>query len=143
MIRAGWGFDWDRELATSGEDYYRWTQWLFLRFYEKGLVEKKHAPVNWCPSCKTVLANEQVHDGGCERCDTPVEQRDLDQWFFCMSKYAQRLLDNHEKLTRWPERVIKMQREWIGRSEGAKVRFALEGSDSDARPARRQAPRIS
>lgn len=129
MLRAGWGFDWTRELATSSEGYYRWTQWLFLQFYKAGLVEKKKAPVNWCPNDKTVLANEQVHDGRCERCGTAVEQRDLEQWFFLMSRYAEKLLENHKKLKNWPERVLKMQKEWIGRSEGARVEFRLEGSD--------------
>ena len=123
--RAGWGYDWSREVATSHPGYYKWTQWLFLEFYEKGLALKKRAPVNWCPSCNTVLANEQVHAGSCERCNTEVGQKDLEQWFFAMSKYAQRLLDNHEKLTGWPERVIKMQQEWIGRSEGAQVDFTI------------------
>jgi leucyl-tRNA synthetase len=130
MKKAGWGFDWDREIATSHEEYYRWTQWLFLQFYKAGLVKKKHAPVNWCPNDKTVLANEQVHDGRCERCGTTVEQRDLKQWFFLMSKYADRLLENHSKLNEWPERVLKMQKEWIGRSQGAKVAFKLEDNDA-------------
>jgi len=126
MRRAGWGYDWDREIATSHPDYYRWTQWLFLRFLGKGLAFKKKAPVNWCPSCQTVLANEQVKDGGCERCGTQVEQRDMDQWFFRMSAYAQRLLDNHHRLEgRWPEAVLKLQKEWIGRSEGARVEFVV------------------
>ncbi len=126
MVRAGWGYDWSRELATSHPDYYRWTQWLFLKFFEKGLAFKKTAPVNWCPSCRTVLANEQVHDGRCERCGTGVEQRDMDQWFFKMSAYAQRLLDNHEQLEgKWPASVIKLQKEWIGRSEGARVFFKV------------------
>ncbi|MBN1306622.1 MAG: class I tRNA ligase family protein, partial [Chitinispirillaceae bacterium] len=129
MKRTGWGFDWDREIATSDEEYYRWTQWLFLQFYKAGLAQKKHAPVNWCPNDKTVLANEQVHDGRCERCGTPVEQRDLKQWFFLMSGYAERLLENHEQLDGWPDRVLKMQKEWIGRSEGATVAFTLENSD--------------
>ncbi len=123
--RAGWGYDWSREIATSHPGYYKWTQWLFLKFYEKGLAIKKRAPVNWCPSCNTVLANEQVHAGSCERCGTTVEQKDLEQWFFAMSKYAQRLLDNHAQLKGWPERVIKMQQEWIGRSEGARVDFTI------------------
>ena len=126
MRRAGWGYDWSCELATSHPEYYRWTQWLFLRFYEKGLAVKKLAPVNWCPSCQTVLANEQVHNGLCERCNMEVEQRDLEQWFFTMSRYAQRLLDNHEQLREgWPESVIKMQQEWVGRSEGARVDFTI------------------
>jgi len=125
MGRAGWGVDWSRELATSHAGYYRWTQWLFLRFYEKGLAFKKRAAVNWCPSCQTVLANEQVIGGLCERCNTGVEQRDLEQWFFRMSAYAQRLLDGHRRLTGWPERVLRMQEEWIGRSEGARVAFTV------------------
>jgi leucyl-tRNA synthetase len=125
MRRAGWGFDWSREVATSHPGYYKWTQWLFLKFYEKGLAFKKTAPVNWCPSCQTVLANEQVHTGSCERCNSGVEQRDLSQWFFKMSAYAQRLLDGHQELTNWPERVIKMQQEWIGRSEGAMIEFTV------------------
>ncbi|MBN1575132.1 MAG: leucine--tRNA ligase [Chitinispirillaceae bacterium] len=129
MKGAGWGFDWDREIATSHEAYYRWTQWLFLQLYNAGLAQRKHAPVNWCPNDKTVLANEQVHDGRCERCGTPVEQRDLKQWFFLMSKYAGRLLDNHAQLDGWPDRVLKMQKEWIGHSEGATVAFKLENSD--------------
>ncbi len=126
MTRAGWGYDWDREVATSHPDYYRWTQWFFLKFLEKGLAFKKKAPVNWCPSCQTVLANEQVKEGCCERCGTQVEQKDMDQWFFKMSAYAQRLLDNHAKLEAgWPESVIKLQKEWIGRSEGARIFFKV------------------
>ncbi|MDP8215265.1 MAG: leucine--tRNA ligase [Candidatus Euphemobacter frigidus] len=127
MDRAGWGYDWRRELATSRPDYYRWTQWLFLLFYKHGLAEKKVAPVNWCESCGTVLANEQVMgDGTCERCGSPVVQKDLNQWFFKMSSYAQQLLDGHEKLKgKWPSRVLKMQEEWIGRSEGARTVFTV------------------
>jgi len=127
MNRAGWGYDWARELATSRPDYYRWTQWLFLLFYRHGLAEKKQAPVNWCESCGTVLANEQVlPDGSCERCGSRVTQKDLNQWFFRMSDYAQQLLDGHRELEGlWPQRVIKMQEEWIGRSEGAKVVFRI------------------
>jgi len=125
MRRAGWGFDWSREVATSHPGYYKWTQWLFLQFYRKGLAFKKTAPVNWCPSCQTVVANEQVVNGGCERCGTEIEQRDLEQWFFKMSAYAQRLLDGHKHLGGWPERVIRMQEEWIGRSEGARIEFTV------------------
>ncbi len=126
MTRAGWGYDWRREVATSHVDYYRWTQWFFLQFYKRGLVVKKSAPVNWCDSCRTVLANEQVHDGSCERCGTEVVQRDMSQWFFTMSRYAQRLLDGHERLRgQWPDSVLAMQAEWIGRSEGARVDFAV------------------
>jgi leucyl-tRNA synthetase len=127
MKHAGWGYDWRREVATSHPGYYRWTQWLFLQFYHAGLAVKKKAPVNWCPSCQTVLANEQVHDGACERCGSTVEPRDLEQWFFAMSRYAQRLLDGHEKLRgKWPERVLKMQEQWIGRSEGARLDFRIQ-----------------
>ena len=125
MKRAGWGYDWRRELATSHPGYYRWTQWLFLQFFKKGLAVKKQAPVNWCPNDQTVLANEQVHDGCCERCGTEVIQKDLSQWFFTMSTMAQRLLDNHENLSQWPDSVIKMQQEWIGRSEGARIDFTV------------------
>ncbi|NQT87428.1 leucine--tRNA ligase, partial [bacterium] len=127
MSRAGWGYDWEREIATSHPGYYKWTQWCFLQFYKAGLALKKTAPVNWCESCGTVLANEQVHDGGCERCGSVVDQRDLEQWFFAMSRYAQRLLDGHEKLQgSWPDRVLKMQQQWIGRSEGSRLDFTLD-----------------
>ncbi|MCD6460953.1 leucine--tRNA ligase [bacterium] len=126
MKRAGWGYDWNREIATSHPDYYKWTQWLFLKFYKQGLALRKKAPVNWCPNDQTVLANEQVHEGRCERCGTEVIQKDLEQWFFTMSEFAQRLLDNHCELTRWPEKVIKMQQEWIGRSEGARIDFIIK-----------------
>ena len=129
MQRAGWGYDWDRELATSHQDYYRWTQWFFLQFYKRELAVKKVAPVNWCSSCETVLANEQVHDGACERCATAVYQKDMSQWFFKMSQYAQRLLDGHSTLRgNWPDSVLAMQEEWIGRSEGARVEFTVKES---------------
>jgi len=125
MKRAGWGYDWSREIATSHPAYYKWTQWLFLQFYKQGLAVRKKAPVNWCPNDQTVLANEQVQNGCCERCGTEVEQKDLKQWFFTMSKFAQRLLDNNEKLVGWPEKVLKMQQEWIGKSEGARIDFTI------------------
>ena len=129
MMRGGFGYDWRREVATSHPGYYRWTQWLFLKFYEAGLAYKKMAPVNWCPQDQTVLANEQVIDGRCERCGTPVEPRDMEQWFLRMSDYAQRLLDDHSQLEgQWPERVLRMQREWIGRSEGARLDFTVEAT---------------
>ncbi len=127
MNRAGWGFDWKREVATSHVDYYKWNQWFFLKFLEKGLAEKKTAPVNWCDSCQTVLANEQVKDGECERCGSVVIQKDMSQWFFKMSQYSQRLLDGHAGLRgKWPDSVIAMQEEWIGRSEGARVDFTVK-----------------
>ena len=124
--RMGMSFDWSRRLATCDPDYYRWTQWLFLRFFEAGLAYRKESPVNWCPKDATVLANEQVIKGACERCGTMVERRNLTQWFFKITDYAQRLLDDAEGLVEWPERVLTMQRNWIGRSEGAEVTFTIE-----------------
>jgi leucyl-tRNA synthetase len=126
QLRA-WGccYDWDREVTSCQPDYYRWTQWLFVQLYQRGLAYKKEAPVNWCPSCATVLANEQVVDGRCERCDSLVDQKKLAQWFFKITDYAQRLLDDLDTLTGWPERVRTMQRNWIGRSVGTHVAFPL------------------
>jgi leucyl-tRNA synthetase len=124
--RLGYSFDWSRRLHTSDPEYYRWTQWLFLRLLEKGIVYRKSAPTNWCPSCKTVLANEQVIAGRCERCDSEVIKRDIVQWFFRETAYAQRLLDDMDQLTGWSPRLLTMQRNWIGRSEGADVRFSIE-----------------
>ncbi len=127
QLRA-WGvcYDWDREVTACLPDYYKWTQWMFLQFYKHGLAYKAKAPVNWCPSCATVLANEMVIDGRCERCETEVVEKRLEQWFFKTTAYAQRLLDDLEKLSGWPERVKTMQANWIGRSEGAQVRFKLQ-----------------
>src|SRR5918996_380398 len=127
--RLGCSFDWDRTIKTCEPDYYKWNQWLFLRFYERGLAYKKEAPVNWCPHDKTVLANEQVIAGRCERCDTPVIRRYLKQWFFKVTEYADRLLDDLAINEGWTERLKMLQTNWIGRSEGAEVRFALEGID--------------
>lgn len=124
--RWGIGYDWDREVTSCKPDYYRWTQWLFLKLYERGLAYKKKGAVNWCPSCQTVLANEQVVAGTCERCETVVESRDLEQWYFKITDYAQRLLDDLELLGRWPERVKTMQRNWIGRSEGVNIDFQVK-----------------
>ncbi len=124
--RMGMSFDWSRRLATCDPEYYRWTQWLFIRFLEAGLAYRKESPVNWCPKDATVLANEQVIKGACERCGTMVERRNLTQWFFKITDYAQRLLDDAEGLVEWPERVLTMQRNWIGRSEGAEVTFTIE-----------------
>ncbi len=122
-----WGilFDWSKEIASCTPEYYRWNQWLFLRMLERGLAYRKQAPVNWCPSCSTVLANEQVVEGACERCGTPVEQRDLEQWFFRITDYADRLLAGLDGLEGWPEKVKVMQRNWIGRSQGAEIEFAI------------------
>jgi len=119
----GWSIDWDRKLATHQPDYYQWTQWLFLRFMEQGLAYQKDAPVNWCPVDQTVLANEQVQDGMCDRCGSLVEKRNLRQWYLKITDYAQALLDDMNLLEKWPERVLTMQRNWIGRSEGATVAF--------------------
>ncbi|NPV14182.1 leucine--tRNA ligase [candidate division WOR-3 bacterium] len=124
----GIGYDWDREVTTCRPEYYRWNQWLFLKFYERGLVYRKEAYVNWCPRCQTVLANEQVVEGRCYRssCAAPVEKKKLTQWFFKITDYAQDLLDGIEELTGWPESVRVMQRNWIGRSEGIEVDFQLD-----------------
>jgi leucyl-tRNA synthetase len=123
-----WGIsiDWTREISSHAPDYYRWTQWIFLRLYERGLAYRAEAPVQWCPVDQTVLAHEQVIDGRCERCGTPVEQRQLEQWFFKITDYADRLLADFDLLESWPEHVITMQRNWIGRSEGAEVTFRCE-----------------
>ena len=123
-----WGIsiDWTREFATCDPTYYRWTQWLFLRLFERDLAYRTNAPVQWCPKDQTVLANEQVIDGRCERCGTLVEQRNLDQWFFRITAYADRLLDDFALLESWPEHVVTMQRNWIGRSEGAEAVFTCE-----------------
>ena len=123
LARLGFAYDWDRELATCTPEYYRWEQWFFTRLMDKGLAYKKQADVNWCETDQTVLANEQVVDGKCWRCDNPVERRAISQWFIKITDYAQELLDDLETLTDWPEQVRTMQRNWIGRSEGATVRF--------------------
>ena len=124
LRRIGGMFDWDHSVDTTDPDYYRWTQWIFLQLFNAGLAVRKEAPVNWCPSCMTVLANEQVISGRCERCNTPVEQRRIAQWFFRITEYAQRLLDNLERLD-WSETTKKAQHNWIGRSEGAVLRFPI------------------
>lgn len=123
--RLGFTYDWDREFATCDPDYYKWTQWLFLKLWERGLVYRKEQLVNWCPSCATVLANEQVVDGECERCGAKITHKNLEQWFFKITDYADRLLNNLDKLPGWPEKVKAMQRNWIGRSEGTIIKFAV------------------
>ncbi len=123
MKRMGWSIDWSRELSTHEPEYYRWTQWIFLQLWERGLAYKQDSPVKWCPVDQTVLANEQVIDGHCERCGSLVESRTLEQWYFRITAYADRLLDDMALLEDWPERVLTMQRNWIGRSHGAQVRF--------------------
>ena len=128
-----WGIsiDWTREFGTHEPRYYRWTQWIFLRLFERGLAYRAEAAVNWCPKDATVLANEQVIDGHCERCGTLVEVRQLEQWFFRITDYADRLLADFDLLESWPEHVITMQRNWIGRSEGAEVVFRCESIGAD------------
>tara|TARA_B100001123_G_scaffold369510_1_gene431211 strand:+ start:308 stop:2794 length:2487 start_codon:yes stop_codon:yes gene_type:complete len=131
MLRAaGLMTDWSRTVDTTDPTYYKWTQWLFVQLFKAGLAEKKEAPVNWCPSCQTVLANEQVIGGLCERCDTPVEQQQLSQWFFKITDYAQRLLDNLDWID-WSETTKTAQRNWIGRSEGAQIRFPLRAESEE------------
>jgi leucyl-tRNA synthetase len=133
MRRYGLSFDWSRRLNTSDVDYYRWTQWLFLKFRERGLAYRKFSPVNWCPRDQTVLANEQVVDGHCERCGAEVTKRELSQWYFKITDYAQRLLDDMEPLAdTWPSKVLAMQRNWIGRSEGAHVDFEVSTGPTTA-----------
>lgn len=127
--RMGFSYDWDRQVVACDPEYYRWGQWMFLKFWEKGLVERRNNPVNWCPSCKTVLANEQVTEGRCWRCDSEVEKRPLTQWYLKITDYAQELLDDLDQLEGWPERVKQQQANWIGRSEGAEVTFTLCDAD--------------
>lgn len=130
--RMGFSYDWDRTVVACDPEYYRWGQWIFLQMYKRGLVERRNSPVNWCPNCKTVLANEQVTEGECWRCHGAVEKRDLTQWYYKITDYAQELLDDLDQLEGWPEPVKQMQTNWIGRSEGAEVDFELipaEGKD--------------
>ncbi|MDP4197783.1 MAG: class I tRNA ligase family protein, partial [Bacteroidota bacterium] len=124
-------YDWDSELMTCVPEYYKWNQWLFLQLYKKGLAYRKNAPVNWCPSCQTVLANEQVlSDGTCERCGSTVIHKNLTQWFFKITEYAEELLSGLEKIN-WPEKTKLMQRNWIGKSTGTEVKFKIEGHDEE------------
>ncbi|MGC2241880.1 MAG: leucine--tRNA ligase [Acidimicrobiia bacterium] len=127
--RLGAAFDWSREIASHDPDYYRWDQWIFLELFDRGLAYKAKAPVNWCPKDQTVLANEQVVDGACERCGTPVVKRELEQWFFRITDYAEPLLEALDALDKWPDRVRTMQRNWIGRSEGARFEIQVDESD--------------
>jgi len=127
LKRLGFGYDWSREVTTCKPDYYRWEQWFFTRLFDKGLAYKKQAEVNWCETDQTVLANEQVVDGCCWRCDNPVERRNIDQWFIKITAYAEQLLNDIDQLEGWPEQVRTMQRNWIGRSEGVELQFEVEG----------------
>jgi leucyl-tRNA synthetase len=129
LKRLGFSYDWDRELATCRPEYYRWEQWLFVKMFEKGMVYRKKSSVNWCETCQTVLANEQVEAGSCWRCGEVVAQRDLDQWFFRITDFADDLLEYCDRLPGWPEKVVTMQKHWIGKSVGAEIRFPLEGGD--------------
>ena len=125
--RMGVSYDWNYTFNTSDPDYYKWTQWLFLKLYEKGLAYKKKAPVNWCPSCQTVLANEQVQNGICERCSSEVTKKELIQWFFKITDYADKLLENIDDLD-WPDKTKAMQKNWIGKSIGTEIDFSLEST---------------
>ena len=127
LKKMGISYDWDREIATCDPEYYRWEQLVFIRMLERGLAYRKRSSVNWCPSCQTVLANEQVEDGRCWRCESEVSKRDIDGWFFKITAYADELLDWCDRLTGWPERVITMQKNWIGRSEGAEFDLPVVG----------------
>jgi leucyl-tRNA synthetase len=129
LKRLGFAYDWSRELATCRPEYYRWEQWLFTRLLKKGMAYKKTAAVNWCPNDQTVLANEQVVDGRCWRCDTMVERREIAQWFMKITDYAEELLNDLDKLEHWPEKVRAMQRNWIGRSEGVQLEFAVSDGE--------------
>ena len=131
LKRMGLSYDWEREIATCQPEYYRWNQWIFLQFYKKGLAYKKSSFVNWCPSCETVLANEQVIDGACWRCDSTVVQKELEQWFFRITDYADELLQDLDRLSGWPDKVLTMQRNWIGKSIGAEIDFPLVGHDGE------------
>ncbi|MFC1804855.1 leucine--tRNA ligase [Candidatus Omnitrophota bacterium] len=126
--KMGFSYDWQREVSTCDGDYYKWNQWIFLKMFERGLAYKKGSNVNWCPKCETTLANEEVVDGGCWRCNALVEQKDLEQWFLKITEYKERLLDDLEELKDWPQRVISMQRNWIGRSQGVEIYFSIKGS---------------
>ena len=133
LQRMGFSYDWSREVTTCTPEYYRWCQWLFLRFYERGLAYRKESLANWCESCQTVLANEQVEGGACWRCGNPVTQKSLEQWFFKITAYAEELLQDLDKLTGWPERVVTMQRNWIGKSTGAEIDFPLADREDKIR----------
>ena len=126
LRRLGLSYDWDREVVTCRPDYYRWNQWIFLKMLEKGLAYRAKSPVNWCPGCQTTLANEEVLNGCCWRCSTPVEPKQLEQWFLRITAYTEELLKDLGQLEQWPARVIAMQRNWIGRSEGVEIRFKIK-----------------
>ncbi|MFH1247950.1 MAG: leucine--tRNA ligase, partial [Candidatus Omnitrophota bacterium] len=126
LKKMGFSYDWDREVSTCDSEYYKWNQWIFLKMFEKGLAYKKASSVNWCPSCETTLANEEVIDGGCWRCKTKVEQKDLEQWYLKITEYKERLLEDLNQLSYWPEKVLSMQANWIGKSQGVEIYFRLK-----------------
>ena len=129
LKRMGFSYDWNRELATCDKEYYRWNQWIFLKMVERGLAYKKASPVNWCPSCETTLANEEVIQGQCWRCKTEVTQKDLDQWYLKITEYNEKLLEDLKQLEFWPDRVIAMQKNWIGKSYGVNIHFKVKDSE--------------
>ena len=129
FMRMGFSYDWRRKLMSHDPNYYRWNQWFFLKFFEKGLAYRQHAPVNWCSDCDTVLANEQVKNGRCWRCSSEVVQKDMSQWFLKITDYSQELLDDLDNID-YPEHVKSLQRDWIGRSEGAMIHFSISGDDA-------------
>ncbi len=126
LKKMGFSYDWEREVSTCDSDYYKWNQWIFLKMFERGLAYKKASSVNWCPSCETTLANEEVIDGGCWRCKTKVEQKDLEQWYLKITEYKERLLEDLKQLKDWPEKVLAMQTNWIGKSQGVQILFSPE-----------------
>ncbi len=130
LKKMGFSYDWERELSTCDSPYYKWNQWIFLKLFEQGLAYKKASGVNWCPNCSTTLANEEVIDGGCWRCHTKVEQKDLEQWYLKITAYKERLLEDLKQLKDWPERVLSMQSNWIGKSQGVEIYFKLKGVDT-------------
>jgi len=129
LKKMGFSYDWEREVSTCDSSYYKWNQWIFLKMLEKGLAYKKASTVNWCPSCQTTLANEEVIEGGCWRCHSKVEQKDLEQWYLKITAYKERLLEDLEKLSEWPERVLSMQANWIGKSQGVEIYFKVKATD--------------
>src|SRR4030042_1020102 len=128
LQRLGYCYDWSREVNTCLPEYYKWNQWIFLKMFERGLAFRKKSWVNWCPQCRTVLANEQAAGGVCWRCDAAVEHKEMDHWFLKITAYAKELLDGHEVLEKWPEHVLLMQKNWIGGGQGAHISFQLKGS---------------
>jgi len=139
LRRMGYSYDWEREISTSDADYYKWNQWIFLKMFEKDLAYRKASNVNWCPSCETTLANEEVIDGGCWRCHTKVEQKDLEQWFLKITEYQEQLLEDLNQLTYWPNRVLAMQKNWIGKSQGVVIYFRMKEGLPDGPPDRSRA----